>query len=68
MVLSQGCHVALNKGRGLHVQVWSVLTDYDHLPEVLPNLAMSEELPRPAGLPARIKRVRQVCVNQPYIA
>ncbi|KAK9823512.1 hypothetical protein WJX72_003333 [[Myrmecia] bisecta] len=40
--------------------VWDVLTDYQRLPEFVPNLAICERLARPAGAPARVVRLRQV--------
>lgn len=41
-------------------QVWDVLTDYERLPEFVPNLAICERLPTPEGLPKAIIRLRQV--------
>ena len=41
-------------------EVWQVLTDYERLPEFVPNLAVSERLPTPAGAPDRLVRLRQV--------
>ncbi len=42
------------------VQVWDVLTDYEALPEFVPNLAVCERLPVPAGMESRLTRLRQV--------
>jgi hypothetical protein len=41
-------------------EVWAVLTDYEALPEFVPNLALCERLPVPPGLASRLVRLRQV--------
>jgi Polyketide cyclase / dehydrase and lipid transport len=41
-------------------EVWAVLTDYERLPEFVPNLAHSERLETPPGVPKRVARLRQV--------
>lgn len=41
-------------------QVWSVLADYDHLAEILPNLHTSVPMKLAPGAPERYKRLRQV--------
>ncbi|KAL3155899.1 hypothetical protein ABBQ32_012897 [Trebouxia sp. C0010 RCD-2024] len=41
-------------------EVWAVLTDYERLPEVVPNLAVSERLQTPTGMSSRVTRLRQV--------
>jgi hypothetical protein len=47
-------------------QVWDVLTDYEALAAVVPNLAVSERLPMPPGSPSNLVRLRQVlCLNIP---
>ena len=40
--------------------IWDVLTDYERLPEFVPNLAVSERLQMPPEAPARLVRLRQV--------
>lgn len=40
--------------------VWAVLTDYEHLAEFIPNLALCEQLELPHGAPPRFTRLRQV--------
>lgn len=45
-------------------EVWQVLTDYERLPEFVPNLAISERLETPPRAPKRLVRLRQV---QPQI-
>lgn len=48
--------------------VWNVLTDYERLPDFIPNLVMSEELPCPSGAPLGYHRIRQVVQKyQTYI-
>lgn len=44
----------------LCMQVWDVLTDYEALPEFVPNLALCERLSVPAALGTRLTRLRQV--------
>ena len=41
-------------------QVWEVLTDYERLPEVVPNLAVCERVGTPSGMSSRVTRLRQV--------
>ncbi|CAL8464995.1 g4530 [Coccomyxa elongata] len=41
-------------------EVWDVLTDYEALPEFVPNLALCERLAVPAALGTRLTRLRQV--------
>ena len=41
-------------------QVWAVLTDYERLPEVVPNLAVCERIQTPSGMSSRVTRLRQV--------
>lgn len=41
------------------VQVWSVLADYDHLAETLPNVETSEAVELAPGAPERYRRLRQ---------
>ena len=41
-------------------QVWEVLTDYERLPEVVPNLAVCERVETPSGMSSRVTRLRQV--------
>ena len=41
-------------------QVWDVLTDYEALPDFIPNLAVSERVPLPPGSPDSLVRLRQV--------
>lgn len=41
-------------------EVWQVLTDYESLPEVVPNLAVCERLQTPSGMSSRVTRLRQV--------
>ena len=41
-------------------QVWEVLTDYEALPQFVPNLALCERLPVPPELRSRLVRLRQV--------
>lgn len=41
-------------------EVWEVLTDYEALPEFVPNLALCERLPLPRGVNPRLTRLRQV--------
>lgn len=43
--------------------VWDVLTDYEALAAVVPNLAVSERLPMPPGSPSNLVRLRQVGVK-----
>ena len=43
-------------------EVWEVLTDYEALPEFVPNLALCERLPVPPGVASRLVRLRQVAV------
>lgn len=40
--------------------VWQVLTDYDHLAEFVPNLAISERIALPTNAPRDVVRLRQV--------
>ncbi len=42
------------------LQVWEVLTDYERLPEVVPNLAVCERVQTPSGMSSRVTRLRQV--------
>ena len=42
------------------MQVWQVLTDYERLPEVVPNLAVCERVAAPTGMSSRVTRLRQV--------
>ncbi len=42
------------------MQVWDVLTDYEALPEFVPNLALCERQAVPAALGTRLTRLRQV--------
>jgi len=42
------------------LQVYAVLTDYDRLPEFVPNLALSQRIPLAPGSPANLVRLRQV--------
>lgn len=42
------------------LQVWEVLTDYEALPEFVPNLALCERLPLPKDMASRMVRLRQV--------
>ena len=44
-------------------QVWEVLTDYEALPEFVPNLALCERLPVPPELRSRLVRLRQACTS-----
>ena len=44
-------------------QVWEVLTDYEALPEFVPNLALCERLPVPPELRSRLVRLRQACAS-----
>ena len=44
----------------LCMQVWDVLTDYEALPEFVPNLALCERLSVPAAMGSRLTRLRQV--------
>lgn len=32
-----------------HEQVWSIITDYNHLADFIPNLAKSQQIPHPQG-------------------
>ncbi|DBB03663.1 TPA: hypothetical protein ACH3X3_010990 [Trebouxia sp. C0006] len=41
-------------------EVWKVLTDYERLPEVVPNLAVCERVQTPSGMSSRVTRLRQV--------
>ncbi|KAL0037090.1 hypothetical protein WJX77_012339 [Trebouxia sp. C0004] len=41
-------------------EVWEVLTDYERLPEVVPNLAVCERVQTPSGMSSRVTRLRQV--------
>lgn len=41
-------------------ELWAVLTDYEKLPEVVPNLLLSQRLETPPGAPERLVRLRQV--------
>ena len=43
-----------------HPQVYKVLTDYERLPEFVPNLAITERVPLPEGSPPNLVRLRQV--------
>ena len=40
--------------------VWDVLTDYEALPQFIPNLVACERLPLPPGASERMVRLRQV--------
>lgn len=40
--------------------MWEVLTDYERLPEVVPNLAVCERVQTPSGMSSRVTRLRQV--------
>ena len=42
------------------LQVWQVLTDYEALPEFVPNLALCERLPLSRDMASRMVRLRQV--------
>lgn len=42
------------------MQVWEVLTDYEKLPEVVPNLAVCDRIDTPSGMSRRVTRLRQV--------
>lgn len=46
----------------MHLQVWDVLTDYEALPNFVPNLALCERLPLPKGVRSGLTRLRQVCL------
>ena len=37
------------------------MTDYERLPEVVPNLAVCERVQTPSGMSRRVTRLRQVC-------
>ena len=39
-----------------------MLTDYDRLPEFVPNLAVTERVPLPEGSPSNLVRLRQARV------
>jgi len=39
-----------------------VLTDYERLPEVVPNLAVCERVQTPTGMSSRVTRLRQVSI------
>ena len=43
-----------------HLQVWQVLTDYEALPEFVPNLGLCERLPLSRDMASRLVRLRQV--------
>ena len=47
--------------------MYAVLTDYERLPEFVPNLALSEQLPLAPGSPANLVRLRQVRVTPPRV-
>lgn len=51
------------------MQVWDVLTDYEALPEFVPNLALCERLAVPPALGTRLTRLRQVhcCLHILYV-
>lgn len=40
--------------------MWSVLTDYERLPEYVPNLAVSQRLKTPKGMSDKLVVLRQV--------
>jgi hypothetical protein len=40
--------------------VYDVLTDYERLPEFVPNLAITERVQLPEGSPPNLVRLRQV--------
>ena len=40
--------------------MYEVLTDYERLPEFVPNLAVTELVPLPEGSPPNLVRLRQV--------
>ncbi len=42
--------------------MWEVLTDYERLPEVVPNLAVCERVQTPSGMSSRVTRLRQVSI------
>eukprot|EP00803_Ostreobium_quekettii_P006825 evm.model.scf_9.11 EVM.evm.TU.scf_9.11 scf_9:175515-177886(-) len=44
-------------------ELWQVVTDYNNLADILPNLAESEVMGYPKGAPAGYCRVRQVAVK-----
>lgn len=44
-------------------ELWAVLTDYEKLPEVVPNLLVSQRLETPPGAPERLVRLRQVMLK-----
>ena len=63
------CHCVLELScTAIAMQVWQVLTDYERLPEVVPNLAVCERVQTPTGMSKRVTRLRQVTSPQQITA
>ncbi|GMH39940.1 hypothetical protein BSKO_07844 [Bryopsis sp. KO-2023] len=60
--------VAMVSIKATRFQVWNVLTDYERLPEIFPNMVESKIIKTASRAPKTYRRLRQVVrKSQPYI-